>query len=38
MTDPNTPEFDIPKNSLGTYNSILKRAIWLAKHSYYEVH
>ncbi len=31
MTDPNTLEFDIQKTNLGMYNSILKRAIRLAK-------
>ncbi len=36
MTNPNTPEFDIQNTNLGTYNSILKRAIRLAKRSYYE--
>ena len=36
MTDPNTPEFDIQKTNLATYNSILKKAIRLAKRSYYE--
>ncbi len=36
MTDPNTPKFDVQKTNLGTYNSILKRAIRLAKWSYYE--
>ncbi len=34
MTDPNTPEFDIQKTNLETYNSILKRALLLAKRSY----
>ncbi len=34
MTDHNTPEFYIQKTNLGTYNSILKRTIRLAKQSY----
>ena len=36
MTDPTLPEFDIQKLNLKTYNNILKRAIRLAKRSYYE--
>ncbi len=36
MTDPNTLEFEIQKPKLATYNSILKRAIQLAKRSHYE--
>ncbi len=36
MTYPNIPEFDIQNTNLGTYNSILKGAIRLAKQSYYE--
>ncbi len=36
MTDPNTLEFEIEKTNLATYNTILKRAIRLAKRSHYE--
>ncbi len=31
MTNPHSPEFDIQKINLKTYNSILKKSIWLAK-------
>ncbi len=36
MADPNLPEFDIQKVNLKTYNNIFKKAIRLAKCSYYE--
>ncbi len=36
MTNSNLPEFDVQKLNLKTYNSILKKAIRLAKHSHYQ--
>jgi hypothetical protein len=36
MTDPDSPEFDILKVNLKTYNTILKKSIRLAKKKYYE--
>ncbi len=37
MTNPHSPEFDIHKINLKTYNSILNKSIRLAKKSYYEL-
>ncbi len=37
MTSPHSSEFDIQNINLKTYNTILKKCIWLAKNSYYEL-
>ncbi len=37
MTSPHSPEFDIQNINLKTYNTILRKCIWLAKKSYYEL-
>ncbi len=37
MTSPHSPAFDIQTINLKTYNAILKKSIWLAKKSYYEL-